>query len=131
MARRLLSLAALSGALAVALGAFGAHVLDGIVRPERLLTLETAVRYQLTHALAAALAAVAASQRPRAALAGALLLIGSLIFSGSLYALVASDRGLFGAVAPIGGATMIAGWLALAYEAWPGRPDTPADATRG
>lgn len=131
MATRLLSIAALSGALAVALGAFGAHALDGVVRPERLLTFDTAVRYQLTHALAAALAAVAAAQRPRAAVAGVLLLVGSLVFSGSLYALVASDRGLFGAIAPIGGATMVAGWLALAYEAWQGRPDTPTGPSRG
>lgn len=118
MASRLLAFAALSGGVAVALGAFGAHALDGVLRPERLATFETAVRYQLIHALAAAVAALVAAQRPRAAGAGALLLAGSLVFSGSLYALVASDVGAFGAIAPIGGAAMVAGWLLLALVAW-------------
>ena len=122
-ARRVTGAAALAaaaswGALGVGVGAFGAHALAGVVTPERLVTFETAVRYQLLHALAAALAAVAAASHPGARNAAWLLLAGSLVFSGSLYALVATDLGGFGAVAPIGGAVMIAGWLRLAWAAW-------------
>lgn len=118
MALRLLALASLWGALGVALGAFGAHALDGALRPERMVTFETAVRYQLVHALAAAMAALAAERLATARIAALLLLIGSVVFSGSLYALIVSDLGLFGAVAPLGGATMIAGWSVLALGAW-------------
>ncbi len=102
----------------MALGAFGAHALDGLVRPERLITFETGVRYHLIHALAAALAASLAERIASASLAAGLLLAGSAVFSGSLYALVATDVGVFGAIAPIGGTSMIAGWLLLAWGAW-------------
>ena len=118
MAHGLLTAAALWGALGVAFGAFGAHALEDLVRPERLATFTTGVQYQLVHALAAAIAATVAAQIRGARLAGGLLLTGSLLFSGSLYALVATDLGLFGAVAPIGGAGMIAGWLVLARAGW-------------
>ncbi len=110
---------ALAGALGVALGAFGAHALGDVLTPARLATFETAVRYQLIHALAlvAVQAALAAPGAARRALvrAAALLTLGAGIFAGSLYALVGLDVGLFGAVAPIGGAAMIAGWLSLAW----------------
>jgi uncharacterized membrane protein YgdD (TMEM256/DUF423 family) len=122
MATRLLAVAAVWGAVGVALGAFGAHALDGMLRPERLATFETAVRYQLIHALAAGLAASLGARVPGAALAGSLLLGGSAVFSGSLYALVALDVGAFGAIAPVGGVAMIAGWLTLAWGAWRTRP---------
>lgn len=118
MASGLLTAAALWGALGVALGAFGAHALEDLVRPERLATFATGVQYHLVHALAAALAAAVAGQARAARLAAGLLLAGSLLFSGSLYALVATDLGFFGAVAPVGGAGMIAGWLLLAHAAW-------------
>ena len=118
IAPRLLALAALWGAVGVALGAFGAHALDGLVRPERLVTFETGVRYHLIHALAAALAASLAGRVATAPLAAGLLLVGSAVFAGSLYALVATDLGLFGAIAPLGGTLIIAGWLALAWGAW-------------
>lgn len=122
MALNLLALAALWGALGVALGAFGAHALAGLVRPERLVTFATAVQYQLAHALAAGLAAAVADRVAGARPAAALLLAGSALFSGSLYALVATDVGTFGAIAPVGGAAMIAGWLALAWGAWRSSP---------
>ncbi len=110
---------AVLGALGVALGAFGAHALGDVLTPARLATFETAVRYQLVHAvvlvaLQAALHAGVAA--PRALVRAAVLLtLGAGVFAGALYALVALDVGLFGAIAPIGGATMIAGWLALAW----------------
>jgi uncharacterized membrane protein YgdD (TMEM256/DUF423 family) len=107
------------GALGVALGAFGAHALSDVLTPARLATFETAVRYQLIHAVV--LVAVQAAlggplAAPRAFVrAAALLASGTGIFAGSLYALIGFDAGFWGAVAPIGGAAMIAGWLALAW----------------
>lgn len=118
MAHGLLTAAALWGALGVAFGAFGAHALGDLVRPERLTTFATGVQYHLVHALAAAIAAAVAARASGARLAGGLLLAGSLLFSGSLYALVATDLAIFGAVAPVGGAGMIVGWLVLAHVAW-------------
>ncbi|MFN2323504.1 MAG: DUF423 domain-containing protein [Trueperaceae bacterium] len=110
---------ATAAALAVAAGAFGAHALEGALTTARLATFETAARYQLVHAvglvaLHAALAADAAE--PRALVrAAALLTFGTAVFSGSLYLLVATDVGAWGAVAPIGGAAMIAGWAVAAW----------------
>lgn len=103
--------AALAG-VGVALGAFGAHGLEGVVSEARLATFETAVRYGLFHALG--LLAVAALGG-RALRAAPWLLAGSLVFSGSLYLLVLTDASWLGAVAPIGGALQIGGW---AYLAW-------------
>ncbi len=99
--------------LAVALGAFGAHMLEDIIRPERLETFETAVRYQMYHALA--LLAIGALPRPcwRAA---PFIVLGSIIFSGSLYTLVATDIGIFGAITPIGGVLQIIGWAILIFQ---------------
>ena len=117
---RLVAVAASLGALAVALGAFGAHGLRALVSPERLGTWETAAAYHLAHALAAALAgAVAAVTGSDLALwASRLFLAGVLVFSGSLYALVLLDLPVLGAVAPIGGLALIAGWSLLAVAAW-------------
>ncbi|MDF1521944.1 MAG: DUF423 domain-containing protein [Trueperaceae bacterium] len=117
---------ALAAAAAVAAGAFGAHALADVLTPARLATFETAVRYQLIHAvgLVAVQAALAAGAAPPRALAraAALLAGGTAVFSGALYLLVASDVGAWGAVAPIGGVAMIAGWTALAW-AFLGRPE--------
>lgn len=134
-------LGCLLGGSGVALGAFGAHGLEGYLTRQaaqaaadvtappvderaaparRLQTFETAVRYQMYHALAlVAVGAVARrTSRPRAAaVAGWLLLAGVLIFSGLLYVLVLSGVRWLGAIVPIGGAAMIAGWAALAVAA--------------
>jgi len=104
-----LRLAALSGASAVLLGAFGAHGLAArTADPKLLKTWETAAHYQLVHAAVWALCAVGGN-RP----AGALFATGSLLFSGSLYALVLSGRRWLGAVTPVGGVLLTCGWLAL------------------
>jgi uncharacterized membrane protein YgdD (TMEM256/DUF423 family) len=118
--RSLAVAAALLGATGVALGAFGAHALADLLRPERLVTFETAVRYQLLHAVALLALATLAERRPRVARAGALMAAGTVVFSGSLYALVASDLGLFGMVAPVGGTLLVLGWLAAGLGAWRG-----------
>lgn len=98
--------------LAVAFGAFGAHALREQVTPERLGTFETAVRYQMFHGLGLLLVAALGGRANRAAPP---LLLGSLIFSGSLYALVLTDAGWLGAVAPLGGALQVLGWAVLAW----------------
>ncbi len=104
---------ALLAGLGVALGAFGAHALEPLLGPDRLGTFETAVRYQTQQALGLTLLAVL----PRPARAAApLLLAGMLLFSGSLYLLVALDLPAMGAVAPVGGVALIAGWLLAAWR---------------
>lgn len=115
--RTLLVAAALLGATGVALGAFGAHALAATLPPERASTFETAVRYQLLHALALLALVAVARDRPPVARAGAVLLVGTVVFSGSLYALVATDVARFGAVAPLGGALLVFGWGMLAWQA--------------
>jgi uncharacterized membrane protein YgdD (TMEM256/DUF423 family) len=99
--------------LAVAFGAFGAHALREIVTPERLQTFETGVRYQMYHALALLVMSVLPLKHYRAAW---LLLIGTLIFSGSLYLLVLTGIGVFGAITPLGGVLQIIGWVLLIFS---------------
>ena len=108
-------------ALAVAAGAFGAHGLRNKLDAYSLSVYEKAVFYHFLHALGILLIAVLArsgaitsSGQARAAW---LLLIGILVFSGSLYALAVSGIRVLGAITPIGGVAFIAGWLVLAYEA--------------
>lgn len=115
-----LIIGATCGALGVALGAFGAHALRTRLSPERQQTFETGVRYQMVHALALLLTAVLAGQgldAPFILLAGWLFLIGILLFSGSLYLLVLSERHWLGAITPLGGLAFIAGWVCLALAA--------------
>ncbi len=101
-------------------GAFGAHWLADRLSPKDLDTFEIAVRYQMYHALALVLVGIMATQRSSIWLniAGAAFLIGVLLFSGLLYALVASGVKVLGAIVPLGGMAMIAGWIALAAAAW-------------
>lgn len=110
---------ALSAAVAVAAGAFGAHALRDLVPDQRLATWETAARYHLVHAIAIFLAARwVARAVPGAALAAWLFIAGTILFAGSLYLLVLLDKPWLGAVTPFGGAAFIAGWLALAFAAF-------------
>ena len=109
---------ALFAALGVAAGAFGAHGLRAILAEPLLLIYETAVRYQMYHALAlVALGALAGRLPPRAiTVSGSLFTLGILLFSGSLYLLVLTRP--LGILTPIGGSCFIAGWLWLAVSAW-------------
>ncbi|MDZ7800244.1 MAG: DUF423 domain-containing protein [Trueperaceae bacterium] len=104
---------ALLAGLAVALGAVGAHLLAPALPPDRLETFDTATRYLQLHGLALLLVSVLP---PPARAAAPLLLAGSLTFGGALYLLILTDAGAFGAVAPVGGAMMIAGWGVLAWR---------------
>ncbi len=119
MARTFLALGALSAAMSVAAGAFGAHALKARLAPELLAVFETGARYQTFHALGLVAAAWAADRFPGAAAAwaGWLFLAGTVLFSGSLYALALSGVRAFGAVTPFGGVAFIAGWAALALAA--------------
>ncbi|MBM3984577.1 MAG: DUF423 domain-containing protein [Planctomycetes bacterium] len=109
---------ALLGAAGVAAGAFGAHGLRERLSAEALDWWETGARYQLVHALA--LLAVGLLARQRGAplpLATHLLAWGTVVFSGTLYVLALGGPRWLGAVTPLGGAALIAGWLALALTA--------------
>jgi uncharacterized membrane protein YgdD (TMEM256/DUF423 family) len=119
MERTFLALAGLSGAIAVGTGAFGAHGLKARLAPDLLAIWQTGATYQLTHALALVAAAWAAQRFPGAAstAAGWLFVAGTVIFSGSLYALSLTGVRALGAVTPLGGVAFIAGWLALAWAA--------------
>ena len=122
MDRQLTIAGSVSGALAVALGAFGAHALRERLSPEALVTFETAVRYHFYHVagLLAAAAATSAWIGRGAALArnaGWLFIGGTAVFSGSLYLLALSGVRWFGAITPIGGLALIAGWVALGWGA--------------
>ena len=119
MERTFLALGALSGGLAVAAGAFGAHGLRGRLSPDLMAVFETAARYLMYQALALiALAAVAGRLVGRGAeVAGWLFVVGTVIFSGSLYLLALGGPRWLGAVTPLGGLCFLVGWAALAWSA--------------
>ena len=110
---------AISGFIAVAAGAFGAHALRARLGLEMLQVFETGARYQMYHALALLAAAFLArnGDRPAAAWAARLFLLGTVLFSGSLYALALSGISRLGLITPFGGVAFLAGWLCLAAAA--------------
>lgn len=114
---RFLFLGAVFAGLAVAAGAFGAHMLRPVLDATMLGAFETGARYQMYHALALCLLAGIAERNPtlRVAAVGWLFLIGMLLFSGSLYVLALSGVRWVGAFTPLGGAALIAGWVLLAW----------------
>jgi uncharacterized membrane protein YgdD (TMEM256/DUF423 family) len=110
---------ALYGFLGVALGAFGAHALRERLAPEMLAVWRTAVEYQFWHALALIGVALLARTQASAALtvSATCFALGVLLFSGSLYALCLSGVKALGAVTPLGGLLLLAGWTALIVAA--------------
>lgn len=109
--------AAFSGALAVTLGAFGAHGLRDKIEPRLMETFQTAVEYQMIHSLALLMVALMISHfgRTLALDISIYAFIGGIIlFSGSLYGLVLTELRWLGPVTPLGGLFFITGWLALA-----------------
>lgn len=116
MIESLLVISALDAALAVALGAIGAHIVNDRLGSEPKNQWETANRYQLFHALAGLLAGGLAIQLSVSiACAGWLVLASSLLFSGGLYCRVLSGKRWLAAFSPVGGIGMIAGWCWLAW----------------
>ena len=136
MERALLVIGAVSGLVGVAAGAFGSHALRAKLPPERQAQFEIAVRYQVWHALALfAVVFVSTLRFPvdtgptevlvaiedpagwPATLAGCLFVAGTVLFSGSLYALALTGKRRWGMVAPFGGTCFILGWASLALAA--------------
>ncbi len=106
-------LAALLGGLAVALGAFGAHAMQDHYDARALQTFETAVRYQMYHALALGLCAALGRHGCRTGPAALCFLLGIVLFSGSLYGLVFLEARWLGPVTPVGGVAFLVGWSLL------------------
>jgi uncharacterized membrane protein YgdD (TMEM256/DUF423 family) len=121
MRKSLLVYAAVMGGLAVIFGAFGAHALKQHLTPDSLAVYETGVRYQMYHAFALALAGMLYGSYPNrwVRLSGQLFLVGTILFSGSLYLLtLGGDWQQWpvhwaGPVTPLGGVCLIAGWFCL------------------
>jgi len=114
-------LGSVSGGVAVAAGAFGAHGLKKRLPADLLEIFETAARYQMYHALALIAVAWAATRWPESGAvttAGWGFVVGTVVFSGSLYALALSGVRWLGAITPIGGVALLVGWSALALAAW-------------
>lgn len=104
-------------AIAIALGAFGAHALKDILSPERLQTWETAVQYQAWNSLGIILVVITGKTfsvdvKP----VTILIFFGVFIFSGSLYTLCLTDFSWFGAITPVGGILFIAGWSLFGWK---------------
>ena len=108
--------AAFAGVIGVLLGAFGAHALRGSIEPRLMETFQTAVQYQLIHALALLLVSLTMGwlgQSLSFEISAYAFMTGIILFSGSLYGLVLTEMRWLGPVTPIGGLCLIAGWLAL------------------
>lgn len=110
---------AASAGLSVAAGAFGAHALRDRLEPRLLEVFETGARYQMYHALALLLVGALANRFPGAlaTAAGWLFVAGTVLFSGSLYAMAFTGIRALGAITPLGGVCFIAGWACLALAA--------------
>ncbi len=122
MTRRFVQIGAVSAAMAVAAGAFGAHALRARLEPRLLEVFETAARYQMYHALGLFVVAWVLAQRPAPAggaarASGWLFVAGTVLFSGSLYAMALTGLRVLGAITPLGGVCFLAGWVALAVAA--------------
>ncbi len=111
---------ALLAALAVIMGAFGAHVLKGQLDAGAMKVFQTAVDYHLYHALGLILVGVLykAAPSPILAWAGGLMAGGIVVFSGSLYLLGTTGVKWLGAITPLGGAAFIVAWILTALGAW-------------
>jgi uncharacterized membrane protein YgdD (TMEM256/DUF423 family) len=120
MDRTFLSIGASSAFLAVALGAFGAHILKKHLSTEMLSVFETGVRYQMYHSLGLILAVIALKDYPgkEMAVTAWLFTVGIILFSGSLYLLSISGIKWLGAITPVGGLAFLAGWANWVIIVW-------------
>ncbi|EHB68054.1 DUF423 domain-containing protein [Paenibacillus lactis] len=103
-------------ALSVAIGAFGAHMLEGKISADELAVYETGVHYHMIHGIAVLIAGILAGalgESRKLYWAGTLFIAGVIIFSGSLYVLSISGAKWLGAITPIGGVSFIVGWIML------------------
>lgn len=123
-AKLFLAIGCIAALLAVAAGAFGAHMLKGRIAPELMPVYKTGVEYHFYHAFGMIFVGLAGFHLPQSALlrgAGWAMLAGIALFSGSLYLLSLTGLGWLGAITPLGGAAFIAGW-GLFAAAVIGRP---------
>ena len=113
------ALGAISGFVAVAAGAFGAHGLKKHLAPDLLAVFETGARYQMYHALALVLIGYLGAARPSNLLGGSgwCMVAGTVLFSGSLYVLALTGVRWLGAITPLGGLAFLGGWALLAVAA--------------
>jgi len=121
MAKLFITLASLSGMLAVITGAFGAHALKGKLDAYALGVFDTAVQYHFYHSLALLAVGIIALSQPQTTLlksSGWLFAIGIVVFSGSLYLLSLTGVRWLGAITPLGGLAFIGGWACLAATGW-------------
>ena len=120
MDRLFFALGSLPALIGVALGAFAAHGLKSRLDPAMLATFETGVRYHMYHALALLAVGWVCTRWPGTAAnaSGWLFVAGTVLFSGSLYALALSGTRWLGAITPLGGVAFLGGWLCLAWTAW-------------
>lgn len=117
MAKLFLTIASISGFLAVAIGAFGAHGLKQKITEEMMAVYQTGVQYHFYHTLALLGVGILLQQFPQSAafkLSGWMLLAGMLLFSGSLYLLALTGTRWLGAITPIGGLAFLIAWATLA-----------------
>ena len=115
-----LLLGSLSACSGVAMGAFGAHGLKGVIAPNLLAAYQTGVSYQMWHALGLCVIALIERQAGKSkalSSAGFLMFAGIVLFSGSLYLLALSGLKWPGMITPFGGLSFLAAWLLLAYFA--------------
>ena len=121
MVRFFLMIAAVNGFFAVIFGAFAAHGLKRMLAPEMLEVVKTGVQYQMYHALALLLVGLWLSHKPDTSglkAGGLAFILGTLLFSGSLYALALGAPRWLGPVTPLGGLCFLLGWLFLLSAAW-------------
>lgn len=116
-----ITLGSVSAFLAVAMGAFGAHALKTRLAEYALGVWNTAATYQMYHALALIGFGLWLERVPQASpFSGWAFVAGTVIFSGSLYALALTDIKVLGAITPIGGLAFMIGWIGFGYSAWRG-----------
>jgi uncharacterized membrane protein YgdD (TMEM256/DUF423 family) len=120
MEKTFVILGALSAFIGVAAGAFGAHGLKRVLGADMLAVFDVGVRYQLVHALALVAVAWVQSRWPSTLItaSGWLFVIGTILFSGSLYALSVSGMRGLGLITPFGGVAFLVGWACMAWGVW-------------
>lgn len=118
--RCFLLLGSIFAGLAVVAGAFGAHALKKVLDAPMLAVFDTAIRYQMYHALGLCIVAWAVDRFPekRLGMTGWFFVLGILLFSGSLYGVSLAGMRWLGAVTPIGGVAFLTGWTLLGYRMW-------------
>jgi len=128
VSRPFLVIGAVFGFLGVAAGAFAAHGLRAMIPPDLLTVFETGARYQMYHALALLAVAWLSSDMPSRWItaSGWLFVAGTVLFSGSLYALALTSNSHLGLITPFGGLAFLAGWMSLGIGAWDGRRSEPS-----